>query len=764
MIKWMKNGTLALVMATLGLVVPTGCGNGDTAESVVPNVEALVFLRRPFLRANGEHNVAGGNGQTIDYRRYQPGEEGVDEGGVYVLRPPTPDGELTNLTEQFEGVDVNGLDVSFDATRVLFSMRTSDTRHYQIYEATLDGADIRQLTFGDWDSSQPQYVAGDRVAFITNRPYTEMGRRADEYNHSRGVGQIAMMDLNLGEASVLLCPQNLSNTVRPFTLSDGTIGYTRWEHFNNRNDAKLFRMNPDCTNMVALAGEFNKPGNSLFQASEIIGQPGRFVTSISSRMDTIQAGAPYLIDARSTTSTDPELFLDVQQATFTPLAAGVPTGEASPPSNVGRYRDMRNLGYLTDNFNQYITSWANGDVNARNELAGTAPNFGIYLYDADTGDRTLIYDSPNTWDVYALPVAPRDEPPVIGSLQDRPDPNEPSILGSIDVTQTSLNNSINGAQFDGTPLNVALGEAEAVRILEGFSSEIGPIGMFGLTMNEGAAMLGESPVQADGSWRAAVPGYLPYHLQPIDRFGMSIRNQLLWIQAMPGETRTCGGCHASRSETVEPRSGTQTIAQQVGADQSTFLQDISARMELPWYGSTTTRNVQDMLNENCVSCHDGGANDPYAGRFYTVNVTTMEGEELEFQIPYLELSDRLIEVYYDDELVTYPASYVSLLYPSAMMGDSTATGDVPAEWITPGAARTSRAIEVMNIASRHDANELAWADRPLHPEDQGAPAVSREDRMMFIRSTDFGSQYYSRQNVPNDAGGYGVFTPNSSDY
>ena len=304
MIKWMKNGTLALVMATLGLVVPTGCGNGDTAESVVPNVEALVFLRRPFVRAGGDHNVAGGNGQTIDYRRYQPGEEGENEGGVYVLRPPTPDGELINLTEQFEGVDVNGLDVSFDATRVLFSMRTNDTRHYQIYEATLDGADVRQLTFGDWDSSQPQYVAGNRVAFITNRPYTEMGRRADEYNHSRGVGQIAMMDLDLGEASVLLCPQNLSNTVRPFTLSDGTIGYTRWEHFNNRNDAKLFRMNPDCTNMVALAGEFNKPGNSLFQASEIIGQPGRFVTSISSRMDTIQAGAPYLIDARSTTSTD----------------------------------------------------------------------------------------------------------------------------------------------------------------------------------------------------------------------------------------------------------------------------------------------------------------------------------------------------------------------------------------------------------------------------------------------------------------------------
>lgn len=758
--QWMKNGTLALIVGALGLVGPTGCGNDEVGESVVPNVEAVVFLRRGFVRADGGHNVAGGNGQTIDYRRYQPTEEGPDEGGVYVLRPPTPDGELTNLTEQFEGVDVNGLDVSYDATRVLFSMRTSDTRHYQIYEATLDGADVRQLTFGDWDNTQPVYAPGNRVAFVTNQPYTAMGRRADEYNHSRGVGQMAVMDLDLGEASVLLCSQNLSNTVRPFGMSDGTIGYTRWEHLGNRNDAKLFRMNPDCTNMVALAGEFNKPGNSLFQASEIIGQPGRFVTSISSRMDTIQAGAPYLIDARSQTSTDPELFLDVQQASFTPLAPGVPTGEASPPSGVGRYRDIRNIGWLTENFSQYITSWSDGDVNARNELAQTAPNFGIYLYDADTGERTLIYDSPNTWDVYAIPVAPRDEPPVIGSLQDRPDPNEAAILGSIDITQTSLNNNINGAQFDGTPLNVALGEAEAVRIIEGFSSEIGPIGMFGLTMHEGGAILGETPVHEDGSWRAAVPGYLPYHLQPIDRFGLSIRNQLLWIQAMPGETRTCGGCHASRSDSIEPRSGTQTIAQQIGADQNTFIQDITARTELPWYGSTTARNVQDMLDANCVGCHDGGANDPYAGRFYTVNVTTMEGEELEFQIPYLDLSDRLLEVYYEDELVSYPASYVTLLYPSAMMGDSMATGDVPPEWVTPGAARESRVIEVMNMASQYDANELAWATRPLHPEDQGAPAVSREDRMMLIQSVDLGGQYYSRRNVPNEGGGYGEFTPN----
>ena len=128
----------------------------------------------------------------------------------------------------------------------------------------------------------------------------------------------------------------------------------------------------------------------------------------------------------------------------------------------------------------------------------------------------------------------------------------------------------------------------------------------------------------------------------------------------------------------------------------------------------------------------------------------MEGEMLEYQIPYLDLSSRLLEVYYENEVVSYPASYISLLYPSAMMGDSMAIGDVPPMWVEPGNARASRMIEVMNMVADADAADIAWADRPLHPEDQGV-TVSREDRLTLIRSTDLGGQYYSRWNVE---GGY----------
>ncbi|MFW5921453.1 MAG: hypothetical protein ACOCUS_06400, partial [Polyangiales bacterium] len=123
-----------------------------------------------------------------------------------------------------------------------------------------------------------------------------------------------------------------------------------------------------------------------------------------------------------------------------------------------------------------------------------------------------------------------------------------------------------------------------------------------------------------------------------------------------------------------------------------------------------------------------------------------EGEMLEFEIPYLDLSDRPITTYYEMDVVEYPASYVSLLYPSAMMGDATATGDMPPMWVVPGAARESRLISKMNVTAEGDDSDKAWADAPMHPEDVGVD-LSREDRLMLIQMADLGGQFYSRRNV-----------------
>ncbi|MCZ7683950.1 MAG: hypothetical protein M5U28_36355 [Sandaracinaceae bacterium] len=399
---------------------------------------------------------------------------------------------------------------------------------------------------------------------------------------------------------------------------------------------------------------------------------------------------------------------------------------------------------------RFLVSWADGDVNERNELANVAPDFGLYLFDPESGTRTLVYDRPGFWDLYAIPVRPREEPPVIPSTVDGAyDSSEPAIIGSIDVTQTSLTETVSGGQFDGTPLGDALRDAVAVPHHRGLLERDRP----GRPVRPDHARGRGHPRRDPGLRRrklarggASVPAVPPPAHRPLRH----VDPQPAAVD--PGDARRDPQLRRLPRVALADgaaRMGPTTLAQQVGPDMSTHI-DIPDRIELPWYGAASRENVQDVLDRNCVGCHDGGASDPFAGRTYTVNVTTMEGEMLTYQIPYLDLSDRLLEVYYENEVVSYPASYVSLLYPSAMMGDSMAVGDVPPEWVIPGEARASRLIEVVNMSASGDATDLAWADRPMHPEDQGV-TVSREDRLVLIRMSDLGGQYYSRWNVD---GGY----------
>ena len=724
-----------------------GCKAGGKQE-VLPGVNALVFAKRAFIEASGQQNVSDGAGRVVDYQRYTPG------GGVFVLTPPTPDGTLSELTKSFTDVDIAGLDLSFDAKQVVFAMRhKGDDGHYHIYTTKVDGTEKpKQLTFAMADDVRPLFVPGDRIAFVTNESYTPLGTRADEYNHGRESTQIATVSSITGDADRKVCGQSLSHTADPFLMSDGTIGYSRWEHLGPVNDLKLFHMNPDCTDMLALAGQHNKDFNSIVQVREE--SPGVLVGIATSREGTIQAGAVMRIDARARSGSSA---LDEQTASFTSLTPRVPTGmDALVPSGVGRYRTP----YTLDD-GRLLVTWANGDVSDRSELANTAPQFGVYLYDPKTEERVRVYDDPKFWDMYALPVHPRNEPPVRAGRLDVPTNAEQdafggkaATIGSIDITSTSLNETVSGGQFEtAVPLATALKQADKVRIIEGFSSEVGSVREFGLTMHEGAAILAEVPVQTDHSWQAAVIPYLPYHLQAIDRFGLAIRNELLWIQTMPGENRTCGGCHESRSAASSSTQGA-TLAQQLPLEQKDYSHlAVADRTELPWAGASSG-NIQELFDAKCVSCHGGGANDPFAGRTYKVTIPNEDdptAAPLMYEIPYLLLSSAPVETYYEKETVTYPASYVSLLYPSAMMGDSMVEGDVPPLWVVPASARQSKLIEKIN-ATPSDARankEWAWKSAP-HPEDVGV-TLTPQERLTLIRMADLGGQYFTRRNIESAA-------------
>jgi hypothetical protein len=380
-----------------------------------------------------------------------------------------------------------------------------------------------------------------------------------------------------------------------------------------------------------------------------------------------------------------------------------------------------------------------------NEQSLTAPDFGIYIYDTKSGQNQLVYNDRATWDLNALAVVPRATPHFIGAAQTVQDATLPVRIGSVNVAETSLNEKISGAQFNNTPLSQALRQgAVAVRVIEGFSSEAAKgVTMFGLTMFEGAAVLGEAPVFSDGSWLANVPPYLPMHLQPIDKFGLAIRNQQLWIQGMPNDDRRCVGCHESRTSPGTPASGPSTVAEQHAAVD--FTEPIASRIEYPW-----DKKVQGLLTQKCVMCHNGSTTQYY----YMSRTDPVTGQQTTYKIPTLDLSDTAVTVYYDRNVATWPASYVSIFYPATLqMGDTTGTvkitGTVPPMWGVPGSARASKLTQKLNLPAPDGTWAWPVSSNPPHPEDQGSQyaLMPSERQTIAVYPMDLGGQYWARQNT-----------------
>ncbi len=737
------------------------CGGSSSSSSSAlgSGVQSLLFIKRQTTTVtNGvvSVDVAGGNGQVLDYQRYEPG------GSLNLLSPARADGTVTSLTSAFPTADFNGADVSFDATQAVFSMKKDPNDHYHIYTVQLSpGSDgnfeVHQKTAGDQDDINPIYVPGGLIAFVTNTMYTAMGTRADEYEHAREALQLATISVAGGDADRHLFAQNLSHTVAPWLRFDGRIGFSQWEHFGPVNDVKLRVVNPDGTQELAIAGQHGKPVNSLFTVKEI--SPNVMLGIGTARDRTIHAGTLLTIDARNhndpacidgsayaSATTGNHVCLDEENATFQILTANVPTG--SDPSPVGRYREpsvLPNGGILT--------SWAAGPVNDLNEQSLTPPDFGIYVYDTVSGQNQLVYNDRNTWDLNALAVSPRTEPPVIANLQHVQDSSVPGRIGSVNVAQTDLAEVVTGAQFNNTPMAQALHEgAVAVRVIEGFSSEAAKgVSMFGLTMFEGAAVLGEAPVFPDGSWLANVPPYIPMHLQPIDKFGLAIRNQQLWIKAMPGEERRCVGCHESRTGQGVPVFQGTTVADQTPSE---FTEAIADRTEFPW-----DKKVQPILDANCVSCHNASTTTYY----FMTRTDPVSGSVATYKIPSLDLSSTPVTVYYDRKVATWPASYVSIFYPAtlSMAGDSDTTGTVnvtgavPPNYGVPGSARASVLTQKLNLHAPDGTTAWPVSTNPFHPEDVGVTLTDDERKTLAVYPMDLGGQFWARQNtgfVPYTAG------------
>ena len=247
-------------------------------------------------------------------------------GDLMVREKSSPSAPEINLTARFTqgNGDASDPEVSYDAKRIVFSMRCPTTNtsmsggapactgawniwEYDMTVGGLANGTFRRITSSaDSDDVDPAYLpAGRGFVFTSNRQTKSKTTQAvgtgpyfglDEYERER-VMNLHTMDADGGRIEQISF--NQSHDRNPVVKSNGDIMFSRWEHVGPRNRFAIFRAKPDGTDMFVLYGA-QSPGNSFLHPREMdpAGPYAGFLSSsLMSLSGTQEGGSLMFIDA-----------------------------------------------------------------------------------------------------------------------------------------------------------------------------------------------------------------------------------------------------------------------------------------------------------------------------------------------------------------------------------------------------------------------------------------------------------------------------------
>ncbi len=615
-----RRAAMAALLLSAGLgLLAAGCRDSapDDLIQQETTTEALVFVK-----TTGE--------ETLN-RSWAPGN-------LYKLSPISPDGIVTPITN-FTGASVSDPCVSFDGTRILFSMRPAGGTWRNIYEIRADGTGLRQVTFGGGHDFDPLYLPDDRILFTSSR-----ANEMDEYNHSPAE---VLYTCDADGGNIERISFNQSDDFDPQLLPDGRIVYTRWEHFGDFNRFPLFFTHPDGSGTFHMYGPH---GRNFFHAAPM--PDGRLI-AIESTMINEDAG-PIAVLKTEQGPADPvsgssQLHWDV-------LTAQVNTdGEPWP---YGAFKYPHALGGTRFVASYTLPAATEDDVDYGLYTFTITQSGGGTLSDPATfalGNLTFLYNDPDANEYDAQLLAPRPRPPVIASTLDR----------SVDYGTFLAQDVFNRGASDGQERPVRGTDAiDSIAVLIARPTMGGERNDFSANEYEKRALLGFAPVQPDGSFRIRVPANTPISFATLDDKGRGFVVKRTHLYVRPGEEfGQCVGCHEDRRPGGLVATNPNPQAALLPAhDLNT---PVSAAQIVSWQ-----TQIGAIVANKCESCHvSPGPGQPAPGNLDLANVPD---------------TTRMMRI--------FPRGYISL------SGESM---DMTTQVTRPGFPRRSRLIDyVMGLGSR----------------------------------------------------------------
>lgn len=425
------SGARAFCVVALPLaVVLSGCTSGSSDSVTVDGDVPIAYVKRPVTAI----------GNPTEAYTFSPG------GDLYIRDQSSPSASETNITTAYtqgQG-DVSDPEVSYDGTRLLFSMRRPTDSYWRVWEYDIAKKTMTQIpctvasgTTPQGDDVDPAYLPDGRIVFVSNRqvgsnrhmteenPSQTPFPYLDEYDRQRST------TLHVMNADGQQCHQisfNQSHDRNPTVLQNGLIMYSRWDHVGTRNQFTIFTTNPDGTELFVEYGAHSGV-NSYLHPREM--PDGKVLSDAMPLSRTHEGGALLMVDAKNYSENDeaaPGVTGGSGQSQAT--AQNVTFGGGLSP--YGRFTTPYPLW---DGTNRALVVWTpsclatqgpgkpNGDcVMQTDAVSGqqvvddraTMPTYGIYMLDLSTkAMRPVVTYTPGYAVTDPVAIQPRPLPNVI---------------------------------------------------------------------------------------------------------------------------------------------------------------------------------------------------------------------------------------------------------------------------------------------------------------------------------------------------------------
>ena len=569
----MKNGFLIKIFCILALAILCGAkintqpfSLSDKARKMLAGKQILYVERHQY--ASDHHNTA-----TI-FQYGEINQNSFSQGGAIKIYD-VDSGKTRTLINTDTG-NLRDPEISFDGKRVIFSMRMNKEDDYHIYEIGIDGSNLKQLTSAKGVSDiDPLYLPDGGIVFTSTRQPKYcmcnrhiMGNLFRMESDGANITQIGVSTLFEGHSTM---------------LNDGRILYDRWEYVDrNFGDAQgLWTVNPDGTKHSIYYGNNTASPGAVIDGRQIPGTD--LVLCIFSSCHDRPWGSLAIIDRKKgVDGKEPVVKIYPEEALNLVANGDLDTFKWVQSF---RYEDpfpMNKEWFLVSRTLYKYPEWNNHSCGYKQ---------GIFLVGMDGSEELLIEGERSVFDPHIVESSAK--PVTLPMMR-----NFTSDKGQFYVVNV----------YEGTHMQgIEKGVAKWLRVIEspekrswthgGWSGQGEQAPALNWHSFENKQILGEVPIEEDGSVNFMVPAGKHVYFQLLDKDKKMIQSMRSGVSLMPGEVNGCVGCHEDRISILMPTPKRPIALTKKPVELEKF-------MGMEPFKFSFMEHVQPIMDRRCVKCHD----------------------------------------------------------------------------------------------------------------------------------------------------------------